>query len=110
MNKKIISAIIFAQLFCLPALVLADGATLSPPPGVPTSFPDLLLKIAQGVGELVASLAVIMIIWAGILYLTSGGSPEKINKAKAALTYAIIGIIVGLAATGIVQIILGIIK
>jgi len=46
-----------------------------------------------------------MIIVAGIFYATSAGNPEGVNKAKAALTYAVIGIVIGLAASGIVVII-----
>lgn len=74
------------------------------------NFGDLLLKIASGVGVLIASLGTIMIIVAGILFLTSAGSPTKMETAKKALTYAIIGIAIGLAATAIVQIIWGILK
>ncbi|OGZ78144.1 MAG: hypothetical protein A2358_02225 [Candidatus Staskawiczbacteria bacterium RIFOXYB1_FULL_37_44] len=69
------------------------------------NFGELLLKIADGVGTVVASLGTIMIIWAGILYLTSAGSPEKMTKARTALTYAIIGIVIGISARAIVLII-----
>lgn len=73
------------------------------------NFGQLLAKIAKGVGVLIADLGVVMIIVAGILYLLSAGSPERITKAKTALIYAIAGIAIGLAAQAIVDIILGII-
>jgi len=38
--------------------------------------------------------AVIIIIIAGIQYMTSGGDPQKINKAKDTILFAAIGIIV----------------
>ncbi len=80
-----------------------------PNPLSSNSFNELLLKIADGVGILVASIGTIMIIVAGILYLLSAGSPEKIKNAKAALFYAIAGIAIGLAARAIVITIKGII-
>lgn len=73
------------------------------------NFCQLLTKIASGVGVFIASLGTIMIIVAGIFYLTSAGSPERIGVAKKALFYAIIGIVIGVAASGIVEIIKGII-
>jgi len=103
MNKKIISAIIFASLLCLASSAFAAVTIPDPLGGV--TFPQLLLKIAKGVGGLIAGLGTIMIIIAGILYLISAGSPEKITKAKTALIYAIAGIAIGITATAIVEII-----
>lgn len=102
MNKKIAYLLALITLFCLASPVLAQQ--------IPNflgvkSFYCLLLKIAGGIGNVVAALGTIMIIWAGILYLTSAGSPEKIGTAKKALMYAIIGIVIGAAASGIVSII-----
>ncbi len=39
---------------------------------------------------------VIMFIWAGILYLTARGDPEKFKKANLAVVFAVIGIIVAI--------------
>jgi hypothetical protein len=105
MNKKIAFAIIFVSLFFVASTTFAAGVSINNPLTGVNNFGDLLLKIAGGVGTLIASLGTIMIIWAGILYLTSAGSPEKMGKAKTALIYAIIGIVIGIAATAIVEII-----
>ena len=43
-------------------------------------------------------LAVIFLIWAAFLYLTAAGNDTKVGKAKNALIYAIIAIIVALLA------------
>jgi len=107
MKKVYIFSIIFVSLFCL--VSFASAQSIQPPPGVPDNFPDLLGKIATQVGFLIASLGVIMIIVAGIFYLTSGGSPERIGVAKKALIYAVVGIAIGIAAQAIVDIVLGII-
>lgn len=107
MNKKIVILLLFVGLFLAMGIVFAQGSdvTITKPNGVPENFPDLLEKIATGVGDLIAALGVIMIIVAGILYLTSAGSPEKIGTAKKALIYAIAGIAIGLAAKAIVGIV-----
>jgi hypothetical protein len=101
MNKKIILAVAFIGLFGFISLALAQVTLPNPLQGV-NNFSDLLTKIADGVGTLIASLGTIMIIVAGILYLTSAGSPERMGKAKTALIYAIAGIVVGIAAKAIV--------
>jgi riboflavin transporter FmnP len=70
----------------------------------------LLGRIITGVGMVIASLGTIMIIVAGILYLTSAGSPEKMTKAKTALIYAIAGIAIGVAASTISTVIVDILN
>jgi hypothetical protein len=42
----------------------------------------------------VGIIAVIMIIFAGFKYVTSGGDSGKISSAKNTLTYAVVGIVV----------------
>lgn len=107
MNKKIVFSVIYISLLCSVSFALADSVAIPNPlesAGIGT-FGDLILKIADAVGKAVASLGTLMIIVAGIFYATSAGNPEGVNKAKAALTYAVIGIVIGLAASGIVVII-----
>jgi len=49
-------------------------------------------------------LAVIVIIWAAFIFLTSGGEPEKTGRAKKVLIYGLIGFIIILFANGIVAV------
>lgn len=108
MKKIKIFSLIVVIISCLTPLFSVIGASSvkiqNPLNGV-NNFSDLLLKIAAGVGDLFTYIGVIMIIVAGIFYLTSAGSPERIGTAKKALIYAIVGIVIGLAATAIVNII-----
>jgi hypothetical protein len=39
-------------------------------------------------------LSVIMFMWAGILFLTASGDPAKIDKAKKAVIWGVVGIFV----------------
>ncbi len=105
MKKIVVHIIAFVFLFCFSGFVFGAtcpaGQICNPLTGV-GNFGELLTKIADGVGTLIATLGTIMIIVAGILYLTSAGSPDKMTKAKTALIYAIAGIAIGLAAKAIV--------
>lgn len=101
---KLLTISLFVGL-SMSSFVSAD-VTITNPLGDDTStVPDLLLKITGGVGSVIAAVGTIMIVIAGILYLLSAGSPEKIATAKKALIYAIMGIAVGLAASTIVAVI-----
>ncbi len=106
-QKKVIFLSVFTGLL----LIAGSGfaAVVLPDPLGGQTFEGLLLKIADGVGTLIASLGSIMIIVAGILYLISAGSPERMGTAKKALIYAIIGIAIGVSAKAIVALIKSII-
>ena len=101
-SKNIFYLIIFVGLFGLSPSVI--GATINSPIGY-TDFNSLIANIATQVGTLISSVAVVMFIVAGCLYLTSAGSPERIGTAKKALVAAIIGLAIGLAASSIASIV-----
>ncbi len=52
-------------------------------------------------------LAVVYLIWGGISYVTAGGDAEKASKGRVAITNAIIGIIIIIAALAIYSYITG---
>jgi riboflavin transporter FmnP len=111
MNKKIVYSAILVCLFCSAGFVsAADSVTISNPLSGVNNFTDLLVKIADGAGTLIGILGTIMLIVAGILYLTSAGSPEKLGTAKKALIYAIAGMVIGAAAKAIVSVIMNVLK
>lgn len=61
-----------------------------------------LLEIIQNVLNfllsLVGVLAIVMLVWGGIMYLTSAGDEKRADTAKAIVKWAIIGIAVALAS------------
>lgn len=81
------------------------SVNLTNPLGNIKTFQQLLARIAAGVGQLITALGAVMIVVSGILYLLSAGSPEKLATARKAFMYAIMGIVIGLAATAIVSVI-----
>jgi hypothetical protein len=78
--------------------------TLQNPIGIST-FQDLVNIIGTWIFNLSIPLAVIVIIYAGILLLTSGGSPKRYELGKKALTYAVIGLAIVLIGKGFVSLI-----
>ena len=90
MNKKIISAVIFAGLFGLASFAFAAQCNNCPPGSVcipnplcgVDTFPKLLTNIAQAVAGLIAVFGILMIIFSGFLFMTAVGNPEKIKTAK----------------------------
>ncbi len=67
---------------------------------------QLLPKVLNAVYVLAASIAVISLIWAGFLYITSNGDSSKTATARQAIIYSMVGlVIVGLAfiITGVIQ-------
>ena len=49
-------------------------------------------------------LAVLYVLWAGIQYITSGGSPEKAKAARTSVINAVIGVIIVVAAYAIIRV------
>ena len=65
----------------------------------------LIHQIAGFALAVFVPLAALMILYAGFLFLTSGGDPTKIKTAKDTLTWAVIGIVVIILARGLVSLI-----
>jgi hypothetical protein len=56
---------------------------------------------------IIGAICVIMLIWGGIRYTTSGGASASVTAAKNTIMYAIIGLIVAFLAFAIVNWVLG---
>ena len=63
-----------------------------------SDFVALATNIANWIFTIALPIAVIMIIWSGILFLTAGGQDDKITTARKALTWSIVGLVVILLA------------
>ncbi len=58
-----------------------------------TSFASFLNGIKNYLLGFVGALVVLVIVYGGFQYITSGGDPEKAKAAKRTLTYAVMGLI-----------------
>ena len=77
-----------------------DLGTMMVAPG--TSFEELAQFITNWILFLAGIIAVIYLIYSGILYITAGGDAEKATKGRTGVINAVIGIIIILLAYVIV--------
>ncbi|OGN11705.1 MAG: hypothetical protein A3I26_02755 [Candidatus Yanofskybacteria bacterium RIFCSPLOWO2_02_FULL_43_10] len=82
----------------------------NPLKGGASDFTSLVKIIAQWIFNLAIPIAVAMIVYAGILFLTAQGEPAKVAKAKEVLKYAIIGLAIILIGSGFITLIQSILE
>lgn len=71
------------------------------------SFRVLILNIVNFFLLFLGLIAVIMIIYGGITYVTAAGNQESIEKAKKIIMYAIVGIIIVMISFALVSTVIG---
>ncbi len=108
MNKKIakISFIIISLGFLLiSSSVFAQK--LDDPIGLSGNnpIPQFITRISGYVFAIAGPLAILMGIWAAVLFITAAGDPGKVKQGKATLTWAVIGLAVVLLANSMVNIV-----
>lgn len=79
------------------------------PKNVPGDFEQSIKNITDWILGFVGMIAVLMIIWGGVLYLTSAGDEDKAKTGKRTVSYAIIGLVVAGIAYAIVNVIITVI-
>ena len=78
---------------------------LSPPPtGATGSISTLLDKIIVIIITIASALAVIYLIYSGIIYITAAGNPDNAKKGQQGVINAVIGIVIIVATYFIIQV------
>lgn len=67
-----------------------------------TCIPIVFTNVIQGALMFVGSVAVILLIYAGIRFVMSGGDPKQVQNARSIITYAIIGLVLVLSSFAII--------
>ena len=70
-----------------------------------SDIPTLIDTIATWLLGIGSTIAVIVVLWAAFLFMTSGGNVARVTQARQTLWYAIIGIVVLLLAKGVTSLI-----
>jgi len=127
--RKIISVLALAGLLVLPAIAFAQMAEVTqctmrhtisgytgfncPAADSPCPFNsntltcgaccmlDTIMTITDWIFYIVIAVALIFIIMGAFNIITAGGAPEKVQTGRNYILYAVIGLIVGLAARAI---------
>jgi len=108
--KKLLSFIIICGIFLIVMPVIVKGVTIPNPLGEGTEISDIIAKITNLLAGIGSGVAVIMIIWGGIQYMTAGGSEENVAKAKKTITWAIVGLAILWSAKFIIDLIQYVLK
>ncbi|NCT01877.1 hypothetical protein GW766_01320 [Candidatus Parcubacteria bacterium] len=70
-----------------------------------TSITDMIVAIMNVVIVMSIPVIIFFLIYAGFMYVTARGNPEKIQQASSALLYGIIGGVIILASAAIMTIV-----
>lgn len=92
------------------AAILSPGdnpAEVSAATGGESSLRQLVLTMVNYFLTFLGIVAVIMVIYGGITYVTAAGKDEQIGNAKKIIMYALIGIVIILLSFALVNTILG---
>ncbi|OQA37052.1 MAG: hypothetical protein BWY53_00136 [Parcubacteria group bacterium ADurb.Bin326] len=69
--------------------------------GNDASLADIIAGIIRVIMGVLGVIVVLIILWGGFIWMTAGGVPDKVDKAKKMIYSGIIGLIVILAAYAI---------
>jgi hypothetical protein len=72
-----------------------------------SDLPTLVGGIINALLGILGIVFVILVVYAGFLYLTAGGEDDKVKKAKKLLTQSVIGLIIIVAAYAIASYVIG---
>lgn len=71
---------------------------------------SIILNISYDLSLMVGYAALIFVVWGGFKYIMSTGEPQKVTEAKKMITNALIGLVIGVLATIIINTILIILR
>ncbi len=117
--KKLLSLLMFLVLF-MPLLVMAVDPPVSDNTGGKTGANDNTVNLDNPLGDIespqvlvgqiinslfgiIGSLALVMFIYGGFLWMTSAGSSEQVKKGKDIFIWAVVGLIVIFSAYSLVR-------
>ncbi len=105
--KHLFLLLIISSFFLSPFLALAEitEGERFPNPIKSNNFTELVTDIIQWLANIGILVAVIMIIYSGLLFMASGGKEEKLSQAKKTFTWAMIGLAVLIIGEGFIGII-----
>ena len=110
MRKTYFVLLVLALVTSLSFLAPLAFAEPTPPTTIPVPPPNLglwalLARALQWLFNIVIILAAIMLVYAGLQYVTSNGDEKKVGTALHTLTYALIGVAVAVLAKSLIAVI-----
>lgn len=115
MSKKIIKTAFYGMVLSFLVLPLTVAAQYIPTGPGQRQVPEkpftveglygIFKNLANWIFAFALLLAVIMIIWGGVSYMTAGGDEEKIGTAKKRVIWGLVGVAIILAAWGLIYLV-----
>jgi hypothetical protein len=111
LKKKIFIILTSVAFLTLAGFVFAQPPVCDPAQGLCNPLGDrdvtqILDDVVDFLLAVAVPIAVIATVWAGFLFMTAGGSEDKIRLAKRAITYTVIGIAILIISKGITSVLL----
>lgn len=103
--QKIITSLAILGILVMPVAALEADVWSTPAIGGIPNIPTFVGKVLTVIWQIFVGLSIIMILVAGILFLTAQGDPGKLTTARQALIWGVIGILVGILAFSITLVI-----
>jgi len=91
------------------ALTVQEGAEAARADGMPAELigPEgVFTKISNIALYAVGAISVLMLMWGGLRFITSGGDSKKVTDAKNTVLYSILGLAVAVVAYAIINFVL----
>ena len=105
--KNLTKKIVAVTLLALPMAVLAVTPANQQTVNISSvgEIMGIIQSVINWVALIILTVSVFFVLMSGWTYLNSAGDPEKVNEAKDRLIYAAVGIVIGLIAFSIPNII-----
>jgi len=105
-KKSLVSLSLLTIFMFLGMASFVLAAVTLPTGDLPTKSPtEILTSILNWISSIVAIVSALVIVIAGIMWATAGGDEERQGKARKMLIAGIIGLVIALAAFGIVTVV-----
>lgn len=87
--------VLFSPLGVFAAPANSNSGVIQLPNPIDIKDPrDLIGRVIGALLGLVGSIALVIFIWGGFLWMTSAGNPERVSKGKNAILWATFGLVV----------------
>jgi len=113
--KKIFFTIIVLFFSLVPVICVSGSGDVTTVTGLENplkadTFEEIFISISNWIAGIVATVAVLMIVYGGFQYMFSQGKEEEMIKARKTIQWAVIGLIVVGMARGLLTVILKILE
>ncbi|KKW28813.1 MAG: hypothetical protein UY72_C0061G0008 [Candidatus Uhrbacteria bacterium GW2011_GWD2_52_7] len=103
--RRLLTSLLTTTLAFMPSVTLAASVTLTNPLGT-SDARQIIGRVISAALSVVGTLALLMFIYGGFLWLVSRGDPKMVGKGKDIMTWTILGLVVIFGAYVIVHTIL----